>query len=111
MEFKIGDKVKMTTSAGSRMVDKYGNLVGGGRGYKKSAILVAIDCRLPTFNLQVKGYLVNDVIVQLYETKELIFTHTRYLEPVDKKIELRYFCDGQDVTDSISDETKRNLCR
>ena len=26
-----------------------------------------------------------------------------------KVIELKYFCDGEDVTDSISDETKRNL--
>ena len=32
------------------------------------------------------------------------------VEPT-KTIELRYICDGEDVTDDISEETKRNLVR
>lgn len=103
---KIGDKVTMRTSRGSRMISKMGKLIGGGRGYEEPAIIVATDCVLPTFGC---SFPMNDVIIQLCETKELIFTHTRWLDPVHKKIEVRYFCDGQDITDSVSDETKRNL--
>lgn len=37
------------------------------------------------------------------------FIRSDFCRLIDKKIELRYYCDGQDVTDSISEETKRNL--
>lgn len=35
------------------------------------------------------------------------FTQSRFCKPIDKKIEVKYFCDGEDITDSISDETKQ----
>lgn len=39
------------------------------------------------------------------------FAQSRSVEPVAKKIEVRYYCEGDDVTNRISDETKRNLRR
>lgn len=37
------------------------------------------------------------------------FTQSENCKLVNKEIEVRYFSDGKDVTDRISDETKRNL--
>lgn len=37
------------------------------------------------------------------------FTQSRFCRLIDKEIEIRYFSDGKDVTNRISDETKRNL--
>ena len=37
------------------------------------------------------------------------FVPMEFLEPADKEIEVKYFCNGEDVTDSISEETRRNL--
>ena len=37
------------------------------------------------------------------------FIQSRFCELVNKEIEVRYYCDGKDVTDSISDETKKDL--
>ncbi|GAH61144.1 unnamed protein product [marine sediment metagenome] len=37
------------------------------------------------------------------------FTPSRLCESADKEIIIRYFSDGKDVTNQISDETKRNL--
>ena len=39
------------------------------------------------------------------------FTQERFCEVVSPEIEVKYFCDGEDVTDSISSQTKRNLAR
>ena len=39
------------------------------------------------------------------------FAPTDGCEKFDKKIEVRYFCDSKDVTDEISDETKKNLSK
>ena len=110
MSFKVGDKVTMKTSAGSRRVDKTGKLIGGSIGYKQPATLIAVGCQLPTYS----GYWphpLNNAIVQLCETKEVIFVHTDCLESVGKEIEVRFFCDGKDVTNYLSAETKGNLTR
>lgn len=40
---------------------------------------------------------------------DFYFVPSRFCKPVNKKIEIRYFSDGKDMTDQISDETKRNL--
>lgn len=50
----------------------------------------------------------NDLLVT-DEKGNFWFTQSRFCKLVNKEIEIRYFCDGEDVTDSISDETKRNL--
>lgn len=42
------------------------------------------------------------------DTWQFPFFALEVTEPV-KTIEVKYFCDGKDVTDSISEETKRNL--
>ncbi len=39
------------------------------------------------------------------------FAQSRLCKSVGKQIEVRYFCNGKDVTDDISGETKRNLKR
>ena len=107
MRFKVCEKVRIATTAGARRVNENGFLTSNSCGFRQLAIVVAIDCVLPTYMADARP--MNNTIVQLCETKELIFIHTNCLEPADKKIELRYFCDGKDVTDSISDETKQNL--
>jgi hypothetical protein len=53
-------------------------------------------------------YMVNDLALTNGEGG-FWFTQSRFCEPVDKQIEVRYFCNGRDVTDNISEETKRNL--
>ena len=50
----------------------------------------------------------NDLIVRDIRGG-LWFTQSRFCKLVGKKIDVRYFCGGKDITDSISDETKRNL--
>lgn len=50
----------------------------------------------------------NDLLVT-DEQGNFWFAQSRFCELVNKEIEVRYFCDGADITDSVSDETKRNL--
>ena len=104
---KIGDKVRMTTSAGSRAIDNSARITSSRCCYKIPAILVAVGCALPTYPALNRPQ--NNAIVQICETKEIVFTHTDNLESIIAEIELRYFCNGEDVTDKISEQTKRNL--
>lgn len=106
-KMEIGQPVVTTTSVGSCTVAPSGKLVSGGGHWKRPLILVAVDCVLPTYNTDCHPN--NNAIVQVCETGQIVFTHTNCLEPVPSKIEVRYFCDGEDVTDKISAETKRNL--
>ncbi len=39
------------------------------------------------------------------------FVQSCLCNPIDKEIELRYFCDGIDITDKISDKTRKNLAK
>ena len=109
-EFKVKDRVTILTTAGSRMFDGIGQFIGG-RGFGSSAIVVAVNCQLPTYSGNYGQNPTNNTIVQLCETKDLIFIHTNNLKLENKKIEIRYFCDNVDVTNDISDETKSNLRR
>ena len=65
--------------------------------------------------LSVKG-VCNDikrltVLVQGQDSGIVAFVLNDLCNPYfpEKKIETRYFCDGEDVTDKISDQTKQNL--
>lgn len=54
---------------------------------------------------------VNGIWVKMSKTKRsycMPFFVLEVIEPA-KTIEIKYFCDGEDVTDSISAETKRSL--
>lgn len=107
MKFKPGDKVKVRDRSYNFGIDcgEYSTSIGHGNLTVVATGLTAMrgGHRLFGEYTQVCDLLVTDGNGGFW------FTQTRFCEAVDKKIEIRYFCDDEDVTDQISDETKRNL--
>ncbi len=98
---KVGDKVKVLrpTKQGEMGWDV------GACWDEKNAKLVGEICEVTAEGTDCAG-------IELYH-KTHSFTRVPFyvLKVVESvaKIEVKYFCDGKDVTNNISDETKRNL--
>lgn len=99
---KVGDKVRTITTAGARMVANDGKIIGTSSVFRESAIIVAKDCILPTFNSETYGP--NDTIIKVYKTGRLVFTRMVCLEPLEHTIS---FDGGEPVT--ISDQSYQAL--
>lgn len=110
MNFKVGDEINVTDDSWN---------FGINRGKYSICIPVMTPMTIIRTGLQVMAnapngcsngdyYEINDLMVTDREGS-FFFTQSRFCKPVNKKIEVRYFCDGEDITDSISSETKRNL--
>lgn len=109
MVYKVGDKVKVGDRSYGFGID--GGEYARGAPYLESLTIVAtgLDVMMHANGKKEGRYTeVNDLLVT--DGKDgYWFTQSRFCKPVEKKIEIRYFSDGRDVTDRISDETKRNL--
>lgn len=110
MNFKVGDKVDLTDNSWSF----------GFRDGKFEYDTPHKDLRIIKTNIRATIHpddpyregeeycKINDLLVRDKYSNPW-FVQSRFCKSADKKIELRYFVDGEDVTDNISDETKRNL--
>lgn len=102
---KVGDRVIARDLSYAKAVED-GKLVGCQRGLYKDlgatpAIVVAMNCKLPNESYQ-QNHL-NDTIVQVISTNEIVFIHGGFLQPVVRNITI----DGQIV--ELSEQSYQNL--
>lgn len=105
--FKIGDKVNVKDRS-------YGFGIQGG---EYTSLIPMENLTVIKIDLQTTRNIFGKTSGAFSELCDLLvadndgfyFIPSQDCKPVDKEIEIRYFSDGKDVTDQISDETKRNL--
>ena len=104
MKFKIGDKVTMTDHSYNFGVNngQWNTDCPTGRNLS----VIKTDLSAKRSNSSFDDYC--DLLVTDGDGG-FWFVLSGLCKLVDKKIEVRYFCDDKDVTDKISDETKENL--
>lgn len=111
--FKIGDRVNMRDGSWSFGIynDEYCHHVPNKPEIRQNLLVIKT-------NLTVMEEADGDRTGHYSEVCDLLvtdensgfwFTRSDLCNPVDKKIEVRYFSDGKDITNEISDETKQNL--
>ncbi len=106
-EFKAGDKINVIDGSWAFGIkdSKYTDYVA----FKYREGLTVIQSELCVCRPE-SGYDVENCDLLVTDGgRNYFFVQSDLCESVDKKIEIRYFCDGKDVTDNISEETKRNL--
>lgn len=115
MKYAIGDKVNVEDGSYSFGVysGRFSSSVpyGGNGELRKNLTVVETNLsamRDATGDRTGEYFAVNDLLITDGKGN-FWFTQSRFCEPVDKEIEIRYFSDGEDITDEISEETKRNL--
>lgn len=106
MTFKIGDKIEITDGS-------YAFAIYNGKFEKHLPVNMKSNITVATINLAVEKH--GDTFSEgcdLMVTDgdgNYAFTQSRLCKSVETQIEIRYFCNGEDVTDAISEETKSNL--
>lgn len=105
---KIGDRINVRDRS-------YGFGIQNGKFVfvipMKNLVIVEIGLRV-TRNAFGKTEGTFSELCDLFITDEIggfYFIPSQDCELINKEIEIRYFSDGEDITDKISDETKRNL--
>lgn len=109
--FRVGDKIKLTDDSYSFGIYNRALSWGAERGSALTVVRTGMSVtRFPDDKLRGNDPYckINDLLVTDGDGN-FWFTQSRFCKSVDKKIELRYFVDGKDVTDKISDETKQGL--
>lgn len=101
---KAGDKVKITDTSYTKCVNGRGEIIepSACKTHKLPAILVAKDCVLPG---QDYAGLRNNAIVQICDTKQLVFIDIKQLTFLEHTITI----DGKEIT--ISDKSYQELKR
>lgn len=113
MELKIGDKVRITDGSYCFGILNGRYVEHTDFACRDHLTIVAIGLSvMEDYSKETQGEYsaVNDILVTDGE-ENYWFTQSRFAVNVDKKIEVRYFCEDEDITNQVSNETKRNLAK
>ncbi len=106
MKFKIGDRINVVDGSYGFAIynSEFKKIIP--KNMRSNVVVVATGLSV---NKHTDRFDVNCDLMVADERGNYVFIRSNLCEAVDKQIELRYFCDGNDVTDNISNETKKNL--